>query len=145
MCWSDCSVKFAIFLQDARDDVGGAQNTGMLGILVRTGKNLTPLDRLCFHVLLCLESDVISYTLNKLSIMTTDGFSTFLLVISQVNTEKEMRKKSALLLTSHATVSQKLWNTSWRTCYKTHDTTELYSLTKENTPVQASEVHKKDT
>lgn len=29
----------AVFPQDARDDVGGAQNTGMLGILVRTGKN----------------------------------------------------------------------------------------------------------
>uniref|UniRef100_A0A3P9NCU1 Haloacid dehalogenase-like hydrolase domain-containing protein 2 n=1 Tax=Poecilia reticulata TaxID=8081 RepID=A0A3P9NCU1_POERE len=26
------------FLQDARDDVGGAQNAGMLGILVKTGK-----------------------------------------------------------------------------------------------------------
>lgn len=26
--------------QDARDDVGGAQNAGMLGILVRTGKKL---------------------------------------------------------------------------------------------------------
>lgn len=28
----------AVFLQDARDDVGGAQNAGMLGILVKTGK-----------------------------------------------------------------------------------------------------------
>lgn len=28
----------AVFLQDVRDDVGGAQNTGMLGILVKTGK-----------------------------------------------------------------------------------------------------------
>ncbi|XP_075935906.1 haloacid dehalogenase-like hydrolase domain-containing protein 2 isoform X2 [Anarhichas minor] len=28
----------AFFTQDARDDVGGAQNAGMLGILVRTGK-----------------------------------------------------------------------------------------------------------
>lgn len=27
------------FPQDARDDVGGAQTAGMLGILVRTGKN----------------------------------------------------------------------------------------------------------
>lgn len=26
-----------LLLQDARDDVGGAQNTGMLGILVKTG------------------------------------------------------------------------------------------------------------
>lgn len=26
------------FVQDARDDVGGAQNTGMLGILVKTGR-----------------------------------------------------------------------------------------------------------
>lgn len=30
---------FVCFLQqDARDDVGGAQNSGMLGILVRTGE-----------------------------------------------------------------------------------------------------------
>lgn len=27
-----------MFLQDARDDVGGAQNAGMLGILVKTGE-----------------------------------------------------------------------------------------------------------
>lgn len=36
-----CSVTVCVsvmFLQDARDDVGGAQNAGMLGILVRTGK-----------------------------------------------------------------------------------------------------------
>lgn len=26
-----------LLLQDTRDDVGGAQNTGMLGILVKTG------------------------------------------------------------------------------------------------------------
>lgn len=26
-----------VYSQDARDDVGGAQNTGMLGILVKTG------------------------------------------------------------------------------------------------------------
>lgn len=30
---------FGVFrLQDARDDVGGAQEAGMLGILVRTGE-----------------------------------------------------------------------------------------------------------
>lgn len=29
----------ALLLQDVRDDVGGAQDAGMLGILVRTGKN----------------------------------------------------------------------------------------------------------
>lgn len=34
----DKSSAVAVFPQDARDDVGGAQNAGMLGILVRTGK-----------------------------------------------------------------------------------------------------------
>lgn len=29
-----------VFFQDCRDDVGGAQNTGMLGILVKTGMYL---------------------------------------------------------------------------------------------------------
>lgn len=29
---------FLLFGQDARDDVGGAQNAGMLGILVKTGR-----------------------------------------------------------------------------------------------------------
>lgn len=33
------NVMVELLLQDARDDVGGAQDTGMLGILVRTGKN----------------------------------------------------------------------------------------------------------
>lgn len=38
------SLLSLVFPQDARDDVGGAQNAGMLGILVRTGKDklLTP-------------------------------------------------------------------------------------------------------
>lgn len=30
----------SLFFQDCRDDVGGAQNTGMLGILVKTGMYL---------------------------------------------------------------------------------------------------------
>lgn len=29
----------ALLLQDVRDDVGGAQEAGMLGILVRTGED----------------------------------------------------------------------------------------------------------
>lgn len=33
------SAPSALLLQDVRDDVGGAQDAGMLGILVRTGKN----------------------------------------------------------------------------------------------------------
>lgn len=80
-----------------------------------------------------------SYALNKQILMIIDVFSTFLLLICQVNTEKEMRKKSTLRLTSHVTVSQKLWNTSWRTCYKIQVTTELSSFiieSQENTPVQ---------
>lgn len=36
--WSVTVCVSVMFLQDARDDVGGAQNAGMLGILVRTGK-----------------------------------------------------------------------------------------------------------
>lgn len=31
----------SLFFQDCRDDVGGAQNTGMLGILVKTGMYVT--------------------------------------------------------------------------------------------------------
>jgi ribonucleotide monophosphatase NagD (HAD superfamily) len=31
------SIYLIVVLQDVRDDVGGAQNSGMLGILVRTG------------------------------------------------------------------------------------------------------------
>ncbi|CAI9587395.1 unnamed protein product [Staurois parvus] len=34
-----CSPEEAVMIgDDSRDDIGGAQNTGMLGILVRTGK-----------------------------------------------------------------------------------------------------------
>lgn len=33
------NIMVELLLQDARDDVGGAQDTGMLGILVRTGKS----------------------------------------------------------------------------------------------------------
>lgn len=47
---------------------------------------------------------------------------TFSPVISQVNTEKEMKRKSTPLPTWHVTVSQMLSNTSWRICYKTEPT-----------------------
>lgn len=33
-----CQNTQYFFVQDARDDIGGAQNTGMLGILVKTGR-----------------------------------------------------------------------------------------------------------
>ena len=45
----DKSSAVAVFPQDARDDVGGAQNAGMLGILVRTGKTeISPKSNLGF-------------------------------------------------------------------------------------------------
>lgn len=78
--------------QDARDDVGGAQNAGMLGILVRTGKKKN-LKYFTFHPGSCFSPSV------PATGSAFAGFSTNSPVIFQVNTGREMRIKSTPLLT----------------------------------------------
>lgn len=72
---------FGVFrLQDARDDVGGAQEAGMLGILVRTGE---------------METRALVVALSTGSVWSCDLCVFFF----QVNTEKVMRTSSAPHLT----------------------------------------------
>lgn len=84
-CWFVTVCVYVMFLQDARDDVGGAQNAGMLGILVRTGKK-----EISNH--LCIKPTCLDMMSALLVIPPSP-------VIFQVNTEKEMRIKSTPLLT----------------------------------------------
>lgn len=91
------------FPQDARDDVGGAQTAGMLGILVRTGKNKLFIisSATCHGICVCIYIDGTPYCADYCCFVT-----------SQVNTGKEMRIKSTLLLISRVTVSRMPSNTS---------------------------------
>lgn len=109
-------ICFFLLLQDARDDVGGAQNAGMLGILVRTGELKTS-QLLKFHffplfvfphykdpVNMLLKHKKVQcdpFTFSSLEASFHAVFYIFLLVannppcclVFQVNTEKVMRIK----------------------------------------------------